>query len=222
MIDDAPTPPPSPELLARVARGGAVRTRRPLIALFGLCASAGAWATAWLLVRGWRVDLPFVRAGVLGGLGAAWAGAFGVAMWAAIMPRRGQVSPDAVRAGRVAALLAVGAVGLGALCRADAPGHTLAVGGAARLVALGHCLGFALLVSAAFGAAAWRVLRRVVVASPEGVGAAIGAGGAALAGFVLNLQCAVGGPLHLAVAHGGAVALSALLGALAGGRLLRG
>ncbi len=72
---------------------------------------------------------------------------------------------------------------------------------------------------APIGALLW-VFRRSDPVAPWISGAALGAVAASWAGAVLAVQCPHAEPLHVALAHAGPIALSAVVGAVIGARVL--
>jgi hypothetical protein len=125
--------------------------------------------------------------------------------------------PDPGRAAASAAAVAVALIGMGALCSAEAPGHSLPL---PLPIGIRNCLTFAVIFSVIPIGAGLIALRRVVSIRSWRIGAALGAAGGALAGFVLHLLCPVADAAHQAVAHGGAVAVCGLAGALLAPRVL--
>jgi hypothetical protein len=164
-----------------------------------------------------RPDLPFLPAPWVIVMGAAWLAGFVLPMAAALLPRRGQVLPDPGRATAGAAAIAVGLIGLGALFARQAPGHSLPL---PLPIGIRNCVTFAVLFSIIPLAAGLIALRRVITIQSWRMGAALGAASGALAGFVLHLLCPVADAPHLAVAHGGAIVVCGLVGALMAPRVL--
>jgi hypothetical protein len=197
-------PPPSPDLLRRVAAMQPVRTRVPLRSLGIAAATSVLLASGWLLVFPLRPDLassPRVAEGL------AWLFAFLVPLASALLPKPGQVVPDGQRAGIAAAFAAVGMLAFESLFGGGLlPASTRASFSCAAIIV---CVGA--LVYAVGRLALWRVL-------PVGswrIGAALGAAGGSLGAAMLHLLCPYGGALHTGLAHGGAVVFCTLLGAIA-------
>jgi hypothetical protein len=151
-----------------------------------------------------------------------WLSGFAIAAAAALLPRKGQVSPDGARAGRAAIAVALGAIVLGLCARVESPTETTVLRAPrAALGAAAHCLGISGLLAALVLVAAVLALRKVVLGGAWRVGAAAGAAGGAVGGLTLHFACGFGGVFHLAVAHGGGVVLGALMGGLLVPPLLR-
>jgi hypothetical protein len=150
------------------------------------------------------------------GVGLLWLAGFVVPLALAVLPRRGQVLPDGVRAGRAAFLTCSTLVLVGLLFTVDAPGATILPrttwAGFAKL--WWHCVSFGLKVSIPLLIFSALVLSRVAVISVGRLGAAVGAAGGALAGLTLHGLCPYGGAVHVGLAHGGGVVIGAIIGAL--------
>jgi hypothetical protein len=199
-------PPPAPGLAHAVGELQPVRTRVPaqtvlLIASAALVVACTVWL--WLPLRDDRGGLP---AWWFLGVAVVWAAGFATGLTAALLPRRGQVLPDAGRAARVAALVAP-ALLLGAFLLTP-PGR----GGEPR-APWWPCVRLGLLVAIPVLALMGLALRRIAMVGAARLGAAAGAATGALAGLVLHGVCASGAPLHLGPAHGGLVAFGAIAGA---------
>jgi hypothetical protein len=209
-------PPPSPTLVAKVESMGPVRTRAPLRALLVVAAAAGVFPLGAVAVYPWRRDLSALPAAWLVAVAGVWAAGFVVPLWLALVPRSGQVLPDGTRASRAAVLSALTLLLVGLFFTVDAPGFTIVPSstweGFFRL--WWHCVSFGLKVTVPTVLVGAFALRPVAVASLARLGAAIGAAGGALSGLVLHGLCPYGGAAHVGLAHGGGVAIGALLGAL--------
>jgi hypothetical protein len=171
---------------------------------------------AALIRRGPRPDLAALPATWVVSMAIMWALGLVVTLVPAILPRRGQVLPDAGRAGRFAAITGIGLLLLGLLATIDAPGETMIP--ETTWGAFGHswwhCVSFSLIVIAPVLAASAIALRRVFPVGGLKVGAALGAAGGAAAGLTLHFTCGMGGALHVGFAHAGSIAIGALLGLL--------
>ncbi len=147
-------------------------------------------------------------------MGGAWAVGFAALLGIAILPRRGQVMPNAHRAlvAALAGMLALTAIGLALAQTAEGskvPRDT------AELVRVSWpCVAAGLLVALVPLAGGLIALRRAVPMGARALGATLGAAGGALGGFALHLHCAWATPLHVGFAHGLPIALAALIGAL--------
>ena len=200
-------PPPSSALLARLEGLRPVRTRRPALEA-ALVALGSVAATALLLAESrLRFDAasPLVLAAA-----AACALGFAVELWWALVPPRGQVLPLRPRAGTRVALVWV------LLCAAlVAAGHDWAREPTdAFMVSARACLLLGCAMALAPALLCLVVLRKAVDIAGWRLGALVGGAAGALGGLGLQLHCANGHVLHVLVAHGGAIAVPALLLAL--------
>jgi hypothetical protein len=199
--------PPSPALLARMSGLGPVRTRRPrlqaaLVAVGSIAATAALLAASRL-----RDDVasPAILAAA-----AVCAAAFGLELWWALVPPPGQVLPVRARSGaRVAALWAL-------VCAALVlAGHDFGVEAAPRfMVSARACFVLGCAMAVVPAALCLVMLRKAVDIAGWRLGVLVGGAAGALGGLGLQLHCANGHALHLVVAHGGAIALPAILLAL--------
>jgi hypothetical protein len=211
-MNDAP--PPSEALLRAIADTKPVKTRVPARDLTIVLTLALGWAGAFLFVFPLRHDLPHLdiawtvvtahlwMAGVLGPFALA------------ILPRHGQVLPDARRASRVAAAAALVLIGICVVFPVMSESHSRIPQAGEHLRLLLHCLTISAAVGAVPLAIALLALKRVAPIGGFRLAAAAGAASGALAGLVLELICPIGGSLHVGGAHGGGVVVLALLGAL--------
>jgi hypothetical protein len=200
-------PPPSPALLARMSELRPVRTRRPLVDAAVVALGSVAATVALLLASRIRHDAasPTVLAAA-----AVCAVVFAIELWWAVVPPPGQVLPVRPRSGaRVAVMWAL-------VCAAlVAAGHDWGLQPGPRFMVYARgcfLLGCALAVVPA--ALCLLVLRKAVDISGWRLGVLVGGAAGALGGLGLQLHCGSGQALHLLVAHGGAIALPALLLAL--------
>lgn len=202
-------PPPSAALLARVASMAPVRPRRPLVE-WALVAAVSLGAVAALMALfGLRQD----RAPVAMGLGVAGAAvAFAAELWWALVPPRAQVLPLRRGAGGRVALVWLGVVALFvAGGRAAADPHFVRSAEA--------CLALGCFVATVPALACLLALRHAVAVGGWRLGVVVGAAAGALGGVLLELHCGNTHAAHLIVAHGGALAIPALVvGALASRR----
>jgi hypothetical protein len=216
-------PPPDAALLAALAEMKPVRTRSPNLSLAVLGGAAAALATIALAVKGLRADLGALPVGWVTAMALAWVAGLTSVLLAVTLPRRGEVLPDTARAGRTALRVTAGLILLGLVVTVDAPGATTIP--EATPAAFAHhwwrCTKLSLLLTAPFLLIGGLVLRRLFPLGGLRAAAALGAAGGAMAGLTLHLHCAVGGGLHVGLAHAGGVALGALLGMLVLPRLLR-
>jgi hypothetical protein len=211
-------PPPNSALMAAVSAMGPVRTRVPWRALVVVLAAGLVWPIA-AVVRRTRADLPFLPVAWVVAMAVAWTVGVVAPLAAAVLPRRGEVLPDAGRAGRVAALCAALLMLLGLVATVDAPGKTTIPASFART--WWHCASFGLRVAIPVLIVSALLMRRLHPVGSSRVAAALGAAGGALGGLTLHFICGYGGGLHVGLAHAGGMMLAAALGALVLGPLLR-
>ena len=211
-----PPPPPSPELLAAVRATKPVATRVPFRTLLLVASAAAIFPLAALALIPLRRDLRALPPLWLAATALVWLAGFIVPLAFALLPRRGQVLPDGVRAGRAAVLAAFTLVLMGLLLTVDAPGVTLlpSTRWSGFWLHWRHCISFGLEISIPVMTIAALVLRRLPAASLGRLGAAVGAAAGALAGLTLHGICPYGGGAHVGLAHGGGVAIGGVLGAL--------
>jgi hypothetical protein len=195
---------PSPELLAALRDLKPVRTRVPLRSLAGVLALSLLYGGLAFVVRPMRDDLPLLSVTWLVIFGLVWVLGFAVPLAAALLPRRRAVLPDPIRASRVAAAVAALLISIGLVFTPEGRSG----GNALR------CILFSLKIWAGVFVIALFALRKIAIVGGWRIGAAAGAAGGALGGLLLHLSCPYGGGLHVGLAHGGGVAVCALLGAL--------
>jgi hypothetical protein len=212
------TPPPSDALLDAVGRMQPVRTRRPARMLAMVALLALAWAAAWLPL-GLRRDFRELPPVWLFGAALLWAIGFALPLTVALIPARGQVLPRAATARILAAAVPLVLVGA-SMFAAQAPASRIALDGHQWINASLRCCVVGLVIGLVPCALAMFALRRALPVGSRAIGAALGAAGGALGGLILHLHCSWAQPSHVAAAHGGAVAIGALLGALVGPLLL--
>jgi hypothetical protein len=216
-----PAPPPSPALLDAVGKMKPVRTRVPILALIVVGVLSLAWGAHWLFIYPLRQDMPGLPWWWVLSMGLAWATAFVLPLAAAILPRRGQVLPDAGRAFAIAAICAVLMVIAQFTLNVTVPGKTIMLEGDRVLWGIGHCLRFELKASVVPFVLSMLALRVAVPTATWRLGAAVGAAGGALGGGMLHLLCPLGGASHTGFAHGGGVVVCAIAGALLAPLVLR-
>jgi hypothetical protein len=212
-VPDRSTPPPSDELLAAIGEMRPVRTRVPLRELALLLLVSLAGGGVWLFMKPMRGDLPFLDRAQLAIMIAAWMGGLLLALAAALIPPRGQVLPDARRAGLVAITVVLGLVGV-VLISPQAPGHTLIPAPERQLDRALHCLGFTVGIGAVPLVAVTIALGRLALVGAWRLGLAAGAAAGAIGGLTLALLCPYGGGVHLGGGHGGGVMALAIAGAI--------
>lgn len=212
----APPAPPSPALLAAVKDMRPVRTRVPLRALLVVAAAAAVYPTVAVAIYPLRRDLRELPPLWFAAVAVVWLAGFVLPLAAGLLPRPGQVLPDATRARRAAILASLTLVLTGLLFTVDIPGVTIlpATPWAGFWHLWWHCASFSLKVTIPAVFVAALLLRRVAAARLSFLGAAIGAAAGSLSGLTLHGLCAFGGALHVGLAHGGGVVIGAVLGAL--------
>ena len=216
-------PPPGAALQAAVEGMKAVRTRVPGRAVALVIAAAALFPLTSILRTGLRRDLSALPPAWVGAMGAAWAVGFLAVLLAALLPRRGEVLPDASRAARFALIAGAGLVLLGLFATVDAPGATQVprTTWSAFTHYWWHCTLSSLQVIAPVLLVGALLLRRLFPVGGLKVAGALGAAGGAAAGLTLHFICPIGGALHVGLAHAGGVAVGALLGMLLLPRFLR-
>jgi hypothetical protein len=201
-------PPPSPALLARVETMRKVRTRQPRREVLWVAAVSVVAMAVVLVVFGPRGDVatwPVVVASVVCAVG------FAIELWWALVPPRGQVLPLRPAAG----LRVVG--GWLLLCGALlAAGHEWVVEPAGLFMARARpCMLLGCAVAVVPMALCLILLRRALGMGGWRWAVLVGGAGGALAGVLLELHCPNVHVGHVVVAHGGALALPAVVLALA-------
>lgn len=209
---DPNPPPPGAALLSAVAGSKPVKTRAPA-RLLALLVAVGLLGPVFSLTKGVRADLGFLPVVWVVLMAAFWAAGAALPLYAAIVPPRGEVLPDTARAGRFALGAAAVLLLLGLFTTVNAPGHTMIPAGAFEST-WRHCITFGLRVTLPVLLVSLFVLRRSLPVGSLPVAAAVGAGAGALAGLTLHFVCAIGGGLHVGLAHAGGVVVGALLGML--------
>jgi len=214
---DAPTPPPSPELLRAVGDMTPVRTR----GRFGLLTAFAALVVAvpvFTLIGGghFRRDLGALPIAWLIAAAGLWGLAAALPLVAALVPRRGDVLPAPSRASRVATF-AMAAVALFALfATVNVPGLSMspAERGWTPLHAALHCLRIVMVVALPPSFAAAVVLPRLMPVGRARVGMALGAAGGAVGGLLLVFICPFASTAHVVLGHVGGMLLAALASAI--------
>jgi hypothetical protein len=215
-LRSSPPAPPSPALLAALSDLEAVRTRVPVRTLLLVAAAACVYPVTALGLYPLRKDLDALPFAWLITVALVWLAGFAVPLVLAVLPRKGQVLPDAAAAGRSAFLSISTLILLGLLFTVDAPGRTILPRStwAGFFPLWWHCVSFGLKVSIPSVLVCGFAFRRLRAVNLWRLGAAIGAAGGALAGLTLHGLCPFGGAAHVGLAHGGGVLVGALLGAL--------
>jgi Negative regulator of sigma F len=217
MSDDRiAAPAPSQALLDRVTSMRPVRTRTPLRSFLIVLSASLVYAIVPLLVFHIRPDLPYLSIAGVVIVAALWLAAFVVPLGLALVPPRGQVLPDPLRAARSGAMAAGLLILVSLLYPTEAPGHSLPI---AFWPGVAHCLWFVVRMWLGAFLLALFAIRRLLFIGSWRLGAAIGASAGALSGLVLYFLCPYADRWHVAVAHGGGVAVCGVLGAIIVSRL---
>lgn len=231
-IDRGPVPPLSSRTEAMLRSLAPVRPAsrlRPLLlvaasslvlAALGIVASGDAQGgPSSVLPRTLRVD-PRASAPLfwLVAVGLAWGAGFVVCLAAAIIPGRRSMLPDPVRTTIVVLIGPAAMVAFGAAIAGAGAGPLPSWAGEVRHGVA--CLFTGLETAAIPFIGGVLALRRALPIDPRAVGAALGAAGGALGALALHLRCPSGG-MHVAVAHGGAAVVGALLGGAILPRIVR-
>ena len=216
-------PPPSRDLLKAVEGMKPVRTRTRFGAL-AVVALAGLIAPSAVLARHvYRPDLGALPVGWVIAAAALWAGAFALALTAALVPRRGDVLPAPGRASRAGGAALVGLLAFTALATVQVPGVSLHPADAhlTLLQSCVHCASFVLEIALPFLLVGLFALRRLVPMGRARVGLALGAAGGAAGGLVIHFICPFAGTAHVVLGHAGGAVLAAAAGAALLPTLLR-
>jgi hypothetical protein len=204
-------------LSAALADLGPVRTRVPGRSLAVVLGVGVVVAAIAVVVSGLRPDAPALPLWWLLGVTLLWLLVAPFLMVRAIVPPAGSVLPDAVRAARSAAAVALGMVALGLFGSVETPAslHVGFWGG------LWHCSKTTLRITVPVLLVCGLLLRHLHPMGAGRIGAALGAAAGAWAGLALHVICPVAGGAHMGLAHGGATVIGAALGAAVLGRWLR-
>jgi hypothetical protein len=210
-----PAPRPGVALLDALKQAEPVRTRAPYRTVAIVALAALAYPIYVVTQFPLRKDLSALPMGWFIPVALLWLAGFILPLTLALLPVRGQVLPNEGRAGRVAIVFAV-ALTLVGLFTIDAPGRTLMPANTWDDFwhYWWHCIFFGMRIVLPALVAGTVALARVMLVGAARLGAAIGAAGGALTGLTLHGLCPIGGVLHAMFAHGGAVVIGALLGAL--------
>lgn len=213
---DAAPPPPAAELLAKLGGMKAVRTRGRFAALAAVGAAGIVGPIALLILMPWRRDLSALPPAWVAGAAAIWFGGFAASLVAALVPARGDVLPSAGRASRVALAAFAALAAFTLFGSVEAPGISPRVppGAWPLVVSCLRCISVLLPVAVVFLLAGIVVLRRVLPMGARRIGAALGAAGGAMGGFVLLWHCPLAQTAHVVLGHLGGVLLAAAAGAL--------
>jgi hypothetical protein len=219
---DATAPPASANLLGAIGAMKPTRTRSRFTAFAIVCLAGLGWPAFTLTQTPFRGDLAALPA-VWVALGAAlWAAAFALSLWAALVPRRGDVLPSAGVAGR----LGLGAMGVllafTALWTPWVQGVSLRPAdlGVSTLQSSWGCAKVVLEAAVPVVILGFVALRRVLPIGGRAVGAALGVAGGAIGGLALHFVCPMASTGHALIGHVGAMIVASAVGALLLGLLI--
>lgn len=206
----------SPELERELAALAPSKTRAPARQLAGILALSLLYASGVVALAGLRRDLGAMPRWHLVSFAALWLVSFAAVSWLVVVPARGHIMPRArlaaVVAGCAAALLIAG----GLLLPRSAPGlSTVYVPTVSAVVDHAGCVRWGLLGAALPILLAALAVRGSVPVGSRLAAAALGAGGGALGGLVLQFHCPITERFHVGLVHGGLVVLAALVAVLA-------
>jgi len=205
-------PPIGAALDAELAQLAPVQPRRPMRHLAIAVAASLVYAAALLAILSLRRDLHELPAGWLVGAGAAWACGFGLALYLALVPKRGSMTTRWPWAAAIAIALSAAFVALGWNVHPSGPSSGYL---GWEHFPRGHgCLWLGLvtaLVPVGLGAL---FLRGALPVRSRWIAAALGAGGGCLGGLVLHMHCPIADRWHVGLIHGGVVVVAAVLAAL--------
>ena len=209
----APVAPPiGASLEAELAQLVAARPRRPVRQLAIALLVSLTYAALLLAVLSTRRDLGELPMAWLVGAGAAWFAGYGLALYLAIVPKRGAMTTRWPAAAAIAIALSAAFVVLGWNVHPSGPSSKYL---GWEHVAHGHgCLWLGLataLVPVALGAV---FLRGALPVRSRWIAAALGAGGGCLGGLLLHMHCPIADRWHVGLIHGGVVVVAAVLAAL--------
>jgi hypothetical protein len=203
--------PLSRDLREAISRAGPVTTRRPRVILAGVVGMSLFWAGALLhSLIGLRTDLSALPVLPLALYVLICVTAFAAHLTFALVPAPGKILPSAYESARASVTLMLITVPLGLFFAANVtwpPAHSASALWPGALACVANGLAVAV-IPALLGLA---VLRRVVPGGAWRTALPVGAGCGVLAGAVLQLHCPNGGVAHVALGHGLAMLLPALV-----------
>jgi Negative regulator of sigma F len=205
-------PPLSVLLEGELANLKAVAPRRPLRQLAILAIASLAYAGLLLAFLSLRADLGELPRAWIVGAGSAWFLGFGLAMYFALVPRAGSMTPRWNAAIVTTAITSVAFIALGLGMHPD--GANSLHYGMPRLLHGHGCLWLGLataLVPIVLGAI---FLRGAVPVYSRWIAAVLGAAGGCLGGLLLHMHCRIADGPHIGIIHGGVVVIAAGLAAL--------
>jgi hypothetical protein len=209
----ADAPPPGPALVHALESLHPVRTRVPARTLAIAVAAALAYPVSAIARHGLRRDLGHLPLIWLIAMTLVWTLAVALLFVRALLPRRGDVLPDAARAARTTVTVCAALIAIGLGATVDAPGYTVVPPDTvtAFFAAWRHCVAFELVAVAPVFIIGAIALRHLMPTGAGRVSATLAAAGAGLAGLALLYVCPFGGALHVGFAHAGGTVVAALL-----------
>ena len=214
---DMPPPPALPAaFLDEIQSSEPVKTRVPKRdwALYILLSAA--ISGVFLYFGGFRSDMQGLTMAWIVVYAAFWIIGFGVISRLAIVPNKESMMPAFQRclwATGVACVLAIGVGFVAPHLVADLP-HTHEDDVVAVMKHGQKCLRFGIASAIVPTLLGLFLLRGIAPMRSKRVAATIGAAGGALAGCMLHFHCSMNGSIHLGLAHGGVVVISALIAIL--------
>jgi hypothetical protein len=206
------TPPMAAALEAELGSLAPAKPRRPLRQLAIAAGASLAYAGALLAILAPRRDLGELPVGWLVGAGATWFAGFVLALYLALVPKRGTMTPRWAAAAAIALLLAAGFVALGWNVHPSGPSSRYY--GWEHFLRGHGCLWLGLataIVPVLLGAL---FLRGALPVRSRWIAAALGAGSGCLGGLLLHMHCPIADRWHVGLIHGGVVGVAAILAAL--------
>jgi hypothetical protein len=209
VADRAPrahVPPPSPALLAAIARGGPVATRRPVRTLAAVTGLSIVWAGTLLFLMGVRADLRGLPVLPMALDILVCLTGFVAELAFALVPSPRKVVPSGYDSAKYSliVLVIVGPLALVVAASASSglgswPGDTSFWRSSLA------CAGNGLAVAGLPVLLGLHALRRVVPGGSWRTSLCVGAGAGILSGLTLQLHCSNHDVIHVALAHGSAI-----------------
>ncbi|HVZ71959.1 MAG TPA: NrsF family protein [Polyangia bacterium] len=219
---EAPAPPPSVALLGAVGTPARVRTRSRFGAFAAVALLGLAWPAYTLAHAALRPDLKLLPPMWVAVGAALWGLSFGLALWTALVPRRGDVLPASAVAGRVAGAAMGLLLVFAAFWTTSVPGVSARPEdlGISTLQSSWGCAKVVLEAAAPVLLIGFFALRRLLPVGARAAGIAVGAAGGAIGGLALHFICPMATAGHVLIGHVGAMIAASVAGALIFGALL--
>ncbi|CAN5506564.1 hypothetical protein BH11MYX1_BH11MYX1_18690 [soil metagenome] len=211
-MPDPAAPPISALLEAELGSLAPVAARRPLRQLGLFVAASMGYVGLLFGVLSLRADLGELPRAWLIGAGSAWFLGVGLAIYFALVPKPGEMTPRWRSAIAITAITSIAFVVMGLAVHPDGA-HSLHLG-MAHLVRGRGCLWVGLATATAPVALGAILLRGAVPVFSRWIAAAVGAAGGCLGGLVLHLHCRIADGPHIGIIHGSVVIVAAGLAAL--------